>query len=211
MHDIIADIGRFIFVEDEPAASDIVIIVGSSEPDAAELAARLWREGYAPRVFAGGGVSVKTGRFPGPRARADVYAGDYRTEYEFYRDVLIKNGVPAEAIVGEDRSGYTRQNAECARARLDELGLSPRRALLVCKAFHARRALMFFGAAFPATELRVITYPGHDVTRDNWFMSEYGIKRVLGELGRLGTQFGPDDVKTFLLRQANAERGDTNE
>jgi len=37
------------------------MIVGGSHPELAEKAAELWNDGYAPIIFASGGVSVKTG------------------------------------------------------------------------------------------------------------------------------------------------------
>lgn len=195
------DIGDFIFVEDAPVKSDAIFVVGGSQPEAAELAADLWKQGYAPRICIGGGVSVKTGKFPGPKSKQDIYCKDYATEYEFYQDVLTINDVPEDAIFGEDRSGFTRQNALFAREAVEQSKIPVNTALLVCKAFHARRCLMFYQSAFPAVEFRVVPFAGFDVTRDNWFLSEYGIKRVLGELKRCGDQITPEDIQQFSTNQ----------
>ncbi len=43
--------------------------------------------------------------------------------------------------------------------------------------------------AFPDTRLYVVTATGFGITRDNWYESEYGITRVMGELSRCGQQF----------------------
>lgn len=198
MNKIIQDIGEFIFVENQPERADAIMVVGGSHPELAEIAADLWRKGYAPRIFIGGGVSIKTGKFPGPRTKSDIYNKEYSTEYEFYKDVLLKNGVPEDAILGENRSGFTRQNALFARETAVENGILIRKMLLVCKAFHARRSLMFYQSAFPEAEILVIPYAGFDITRENWYRSEYGVKRTLGELSRCGNQFDFSDIIRFL-------------
>lgn len=197
MHDIITDIGDFIFVEDMPEQADAIMVVGGSYPEAAEIAAELWMQGYAPRVFIGGGVSIKTGEFAGVRSKQDIYCKDYRTEFEFYQDVLRINGVPDSAILGEDRSGFTRENALFARQVARDHGIVLRKVLLICKAFHARRCLMFYQAAFPEVEFRVVPFGGFDISKENWYQTEYGIKRVLGELRRCGEQFTPEDICKF--------------
>ncbi len=178
----------FIFAEDEPQPSDVIMVVGGSHPEAAESAAELWQQGYAPIIMIGGGVSIKTGKFPGSHSKQDIYNGDYADECEFYTDVLVKNSVPEEVILGENKSSFTKENAIYARKLADENGLNVRKAILICKTFHARRCLLFYQFAFPNTEFYVKTFEGFGISKDNWYLSEYGVKRVLGELKRCGEQ-----------------------
>ena len=203
MRDIISDIGSFIFIEDEPRTCDLIIAVGGSFPQIPEKAASLFHKGYAPYVLAGGKFSVVTGVFKGVSDKMDRYDGDYFTECEFYTDVLIKNGVPESAIIKEDGSGHTRENAELARRVTDAMGLSVKRAIIVCKRFHARRCLMFFRSAFPETEFYVVPADvpvgEYDLTRENWFLTDHGIRRVLGELARCGNQMTAEDVKRYTM------------
>lgn len=195
MHSIIRDITSFVFVEDQPELADAIMVVGGSYPEAAEAAADLWKQGYAPYVLIGGGVSIKTGKFPGPRSKQEIYCKEYQTEFDFYQDVLQINGVPDEAVFGENRSGFTRENALFARQVAEEHGISLKKVLLICKAFHARRCLMFYQVAFPAVDFRVIPFDGFGISKENWHQSEYGIRRVLGELKRCGEQFTPEDME----------------
>ena len=65
MHHTLTDIGNFIFISDGPEQADAIFVVGGSLPELPELAAELWKNGYAPLVFIGGGVSIKRGSFPG--------------------------------------------------------------------------------------------------------------------------------------------------
>lgn len=111
---------------------------------------------------------------------------------------LRKNGVPLSAIYGEDKSGHTRDNAFFSREVADENGLAIKSAVIVCKAFHARRCLMLYSLAFPDTTFSVCPVVCMGFTKDNWFKTERGIDRVLGELARCGNQF-VGDIKEYLL------------
>ena len=197
MNHIIQDISDFIFVSDPPVDADIIMVPGGSYPEPAEVAAQLYHEGCAPMILIGGGVSIATGSFPGPKTKTKIYTGDYKTEYEFYLDVLQKNDVPDEAIIGEDQSSFTRENGIYARQLVDEKQISVRSALLVCKAFHARRCLMAYQAAFPQVDFSVIPVTGYDITKDNWYQDEEAIGRVMNELRRIGDQFTVADINQF--------------
>lgn len=194
---IISDITDFIFVENKPQVSDIIFLPGGSDPAIPELAAKLYCEGYTPLLLPSGGVSVKSGKFSGVKVKKEIYNGDYQTDCEFYTDVLIKNGVPTSAIIEEDKSGHTRDNAFLSRIVADDRGIDIKRAIICCKTFHARRCLMLYQFAFPEAELLVVTAEVYDINRENWYKSEYGVDRVLGELARCGNQF-VGDIKKHL-------------
>lgn len=195
---IITDISDYIFVSDAPVPSDAIFLPGGSHPEQPEYAAALYHKGYAAHLVLSGGVSVKREKWPGVRSKAEVYNGDYQTDCAFFTDVLLKNGVPASALVGEDKSGHTRDNAFFSRKAVDAKGIEIKTALIVCKAFHARRCLMLYQMAFPEVEIKVCPVHCCNITKDNWYQSEAGIERVLGELARCGNQF-VGDIKEYLL------------
>lgn len=199
MHSITKDIGDFIFVEDKPEKADAIMLVGGSFPELGEIASYLWKNDYAPYIFIGGGVSIKTGKFPGSRTKRELYNKDYLTEHDFYKDILLSNGVSEDAIVGESHSSNTRENAFFAKKLADENNIKLKKVLLICKAFHARRCLMFYQSAFPWVEFLVVPFEGYDISKSNWFKSEYGIIRVLGELRRCGDQFTLDDISNYVI------------
>ena len=197
MNHIIQDISNFIFVSDTPQKADIIFVAGGSYPEPAENAAALYHQGYAPLIHISGGVSITSGKFLGPKTKTKIYNGDYQTQYDFYYDVLQKNDVPDEAIIGENESSFTQENAMYARRVIDEKQIPVRKALLVCKAFHARRCLMAYQAAFPTVDFYVVPVIGYDITKDNWYESEASITRVMGELRRIGDQFTVADINQF--------------
>lgn len=195
---IINDITKFIFVEDKPQKVDAIFLPGGSHPEQPEYAVELYRKGYAKWLIPSGGVSVKRDSWPGVRSKADIYNGDYQSDCDFFTDVFIKKGVPSDVIVGEDKSGHTRDNAFLSRMVVEESGLDIKKALIVCKAFHARRCLMLYQMAFPDTTFYVCPVVCMGITKENWYKTEQGIDRVLGELARCGNQF-VGDIKEYLL------------
>ena len=189
---IITDITNFIFVSDEPEKVDAIFLPGGSHPEQPEYAAELYHQGYAKWLIPSGGISVKADKWNGVRSKADIYNGNYQSDCEFFTDVLLKNGVSASAIIGEDKSGHTRDNAFLSRKAVDERGVDIKTALIICKAFHARRCLMLYQMAFPNVDIKVCPVHCYNITKDNWYKSETGIDRVLGELARCGNQFVGD-------------------
>lgn len=196
---IITDSSNYIFVSDEPKKVDAIFLPGGSHPEQPKYAAELYRKGYAKWLIPSGGVSVKRDKWTGVRSKADIYNGNYQSDCEFFTDVFVKNGVPADVIVGEDKSGHTRDNAFLSRNVIDEKGITIKTALIVCKAFHARRCLMLYQMAFPFVDFKVCPVHCYDITKENWYTTEQGVERVLGELARCGNQF-VSDIKTYLIQ-----------
>ena len=179
--DNIKDITDYIFIGVPPRKADAIFVVGGSLPDAAELAADLYNNNYADKIIIGGKYSVKRDCFP---------LSKYETEYDFYKDILLKNGVNESDIYGENESGYTKQNAEYAKGVVDENNLLINKALIVCKSFHAKRCLLLYQMYFPNVDFTVVTFDGFDISKDNWYQTEYGRARVMGEIKRIEEQTG---------------------
>lgn len=198
---IINDISNYIFVRDLPEVADVIFLPGGMHPQQPEYAAELWRRGYAKWIIPSGAMGVKWDVWPGVADKADVYVGNYRSECEFFIDVLIKNGVPRNAIIPEDQARHTRDNAFLSRKLVGENGIKVKTALIVCKEFHARRCLMLYQMAFPDVDFKVCPVNCSNITKKNWYKSERGINRVMGELERCGNQF-VGDVKAYLLGDA---------
>ena len=178
----------FIFVEHPPAPADIIFIPGNGFPQMAERAVALWRQGMAPLLLPSGKYSTLTGHFSGVQAGQELYPGPYETEWQFLRDVLVRNGVPESAILREDTSTYTYENAIQSRKLTDSLGLTIRRAILCCHAWHARRCLLYYQLQYPDAEILVCP-SDTGINRENWHLTGEGIDLVLGEIERCGGQF----------------------
>lgn len=182
---------EFIFVEDAPQKSDVIFIPGASHPEHALRAAELYHQGMADYVLPSGRYSTLLGHFKGvPEAFLQDYPDDYETEWAYLRTVLMKAGVPDSAILREDQATYTWENAQKSRDVLAQQGIPCNTAILCCHAFHARRALLYYQAAMPKTRFIVCPAGSPGYTREEWYLSEKGRNRVLGEVQRLGGQVG---------------------
>ena len=188
-HRFIEQISEFIFAEDEPEKADIIFIPGNGYSQMAEKAAALYGENYASFVLPSGKYSITVGKFVGVLSGQERYNGKYRTEWDFLKDVLIKNHVPDEVILKEDQATFTWENARLSRKVTDKAGIEIKKALLCCKNYHARRALMYYQRAYPEVKFRVCPCCVDGVTKENWMNSEEGIQSVLGEVQRIVTQF----------------------
>ena len=186
------EITDFIFVRDEPCPADAIVVPGNVYPEPAGEAARLYRAGFADRVYASGRFSKGLTAFPGPASKQDLYPGPYRTEAEMIRDVLIKGGVPEDRIALDEEASFTLENAENVRRLMEAAGPMPGRVILCCQAFHARRCRMYFEYVFRDTGTAFLVCPAvtQGISRDNWRQSQRGIDLVMGELARCGEQFG---------------------
>jgi uncharacterized SAM-binding protein YcdF (DUF218 family) len=137
---------RRVPIESVPQAQAIVVLGGGTSvppinpgglpqlggsSDRLLYAARLFRAGKAPLIlFSGGGVPFEQ-------------SAQARSEAESGLLLLQEWGVPANAILLEDKSRNTRENAVLSRAILRDRGIS--RILLVTSAWHMPRASAVFG------------------------------------------------------------------
>ncbi|CAG7639141.1 YdcF family protein [Paenibacillus allorhizosphaerae] len=158
----------FIFVETEVAPADVIVVPGASHPQLMEKAASLYKQGLAPFILPSGGVNpvLET------------------TEWEFLRNVGIANGVPEEAILKEDQARNTFENARFSLDVLQKAGIHPGKVIMACKAGHSRRALLTYQTVFPK-ETEFFVSPVIDktgISKDNWFLSEDGIRRIMTEV-----------------------------
>lgn len=182
-------ITEFIFVEDKPEKSDVIFIPGSGFPQLAEEGAKLYHQGMAPYILPSGRYSILNGKFAGVQEKKELYDGEYETEWEFLKEVLKKNHVSEEHILREDKATYTYENAIYSRKVTDCLGMGIKKAILCCKPYHARRSLLYYQLLYPETQFFVCPIQDSDVKRENWYLTEKGIRLVFGEVQRIGEQF----------------------
>lgn len=114
---------------------------------------------------------------------------ELRTESDYLCEIMKQSGVPEAALIRENQAAYTYENAVYSRKKLKELGISVKKAILCCQAFHARRSLLYYQEQFPDVTFLVCPVVTKGISRDTWYQSEEGIDTVLGEMERCGSQF----------------------
>ena len=107
----------------------------------------------------------------------------------FFERCSCKNGVNENDILKEDRATFTWENAKYSRMVTDRNGICVKKAIICCKTYHARRALMYYQKAYPEIELLVCPSDADGINRRNWKNTEEGIQVVTGEVTRIISQF----------------------
>lgn len=160
-------------LEDVPAAEAIILLGGgtrgktpggryadtNAQGDRLWEVVRLWRAGKAPRIIISGG---------GPEGEI--------SEAQLMADILVSVGVPRSAMVLEERSRNTHDNAVYTAQLLRDQQLDS--VLLVTSAFHMRRALACF-AAQGVSPIAVPTDHRHTLRagkRPSWLPTVDGLK-----------------------------------
>ena len=187
--DFLKNIDDFIFVEDQPEKADIIFVPGNGYPQMAERAAELYKKGLAPWILPSGKYSIMDGKFSGVLSKKTLYQGEYATEWEFLKEVLVRSQVPENVILCEDEATFTYENAMFSRKVTDRCGLKIRKAILCCKTYHARRCLLYYRLLYPETQFLVCPASPDQICRENWRDSEEGVAAVTGEITRIIRQF----------------------
>ncbi len=160
-HPLMRVAGHFWIVDDNPVASDAIVVLGDDnyQADRATRAAELLKAGWAPRV-------VASGRYLRP----------YASIAELEERDLISRGVPETAVVrfahyGEDTRGEA--------AAVSQLVASKgwKRIIVVTSNYHTRRARYICEREFPpGTSLRVVAARDTDFDPDSWWEHRKGVK-----------------------------------
>jgi len=133
---------KFLCVDSGPAQGDVMVILGGGSAERPEHAAKLFKEHAAPRIIVSG-----------------------QGDCEINRQLLIADGVPAEAIALETQSRTTRENAELTVKLLRQQKAG--RVILVTSWYHSRRALESFRHYAP--EIKFYSRPSYvDYARADW-------------------------------------------
>ena len=169
-------LGVVIFVyglTDRAQPADVIIVLGAGINHdlttsegmirRARRGAELWRAGYAPLILCSGG-------FP-------AFSTE-RSEAESCADVLRENSVPAEAIILEERSRSTEENARYSHEIMRERGWQT--ALVVSDGYHLLRASWLFSiegidASFSPTReqappLNLLISTAREVMALHWYI-----------------------------------------
>lgn len=180
-----AAITQFLFIEDSPISVDLCFVLGCPTPTNMDVAIALHARGFAPLIMVSGhGPSLQ----PVPEAVQ-------------FRDYAVARGVPEAAILLETESTNTRDNFAFSAPLIEQrIGWANIRSVaLVCKPFHARRALMTARRHWPS-HVRLVMQPSQrpdDFPAETWWQTEGGRFHVLRELVAIGTYAQQGDIGDF--------------
>jgi hypothetical protein len=162
-------IGDYMLVETPLAKADVCIIFGNHHAvHMAEQAAELYKQGYFNLIVVSGGVAVKN---------------DGRLEAHYMRDVLLAKGVPASAILLEDKAQNTMENVLYSRALLEkEKGAGVIKSVLAIGHIQAaRRFLMTLERHWPEPVKMFTTMNCFNAPKDLWYTDPAFKQAVISE------------------------------
>ena len=115
-----------------------IVGFGCYNEENAVRAAELYREGWAPLVLFTGALGRNT---------EDMWTG---TEAERFAEVAVREGVPRDRILIENKATNTSENVIFTRRILEPMGIT--RILGVHKPFVQRRVMAIMGVSWPEAE-----------------------------------------------------------
>jgi uncharacterized SAM-binding protein YcdF (DUF218 family) len=128
----------------EPA--DCILVLGSNDPRVAERGAELFLQGWAPWILFSGNIGALT---------AGMYG---KPEAEYFADIAMHMGVPAQCILIENQATNTGENIRYSRALLENRRIHIDRVILVQKPYMERRAYATFKRFWPDKKV-IVTSP----------------------------------------------------
>ena len=145
--------------------SGCILVLGSHDTRVAVRGAQLFLDGWAPILVMSGGLGRLT-KNSWTEAEADCFAR-----------IARNMGVPAEAMLVENRSTNTGENIQFTRALLQQHQLDPNDFILVQKPYMERRSFATFKKRWPEKDVRV-TSP--QISFDDYPAGEMTLEKMIG-------------------------------
>lgn len=160
---------RFLIVAEAPRPADAIVVLGGDWKGRLEKGVSLYRQGLAPYLVVTGGYWVAANR----------------TQASYLAELAAFEGVPGTAILREDRSESTWEDARYTLELAQARGF--RRVLLVTSDWHSRRAASVFRRQFAPHGIEVISVPSPEWRFDTlrWWQYPDGGEMVVIEWVRL--------------------------
>jgi uncharacterized SAM-binding protein YcdF (DUF218 family) len=146
LRDLVERLWRYHQLNHDLVRADAILVLCSHDKAVAERGARLFLDGWAPRLIFSGGLGVIT-RHLWSQPEADQFAA-----------IAVAMGVPPEAILIENESTNTGENVAFTRRLLQRHGLDPRSFIVVQKPYMERRSYATFKRVWPEKEI-IVTSP----------------------------------------------------
>lgn len=173
----IESITDFVFMDDEIEKADVILVAGASRPELMYKAIELYEANYSKYILTSGSYNKKL--------------LDNQTESDFLAQIALDRGVPEAHILRETMAKHTFDNAKFSLELLLRKDICITKVILVCKAYHARRAFLTYRTIFPKTT-KIIIQPIVDernITKDNWYLDTESIECVMNEVSKIGEYF----------------------
>jgi uncharacterized SAM-binding protein YcdF (DUF218 family) len=199
--------GKQFALRDRLQKADAIVVLAGTRGNIQYLdgkictAVRLYKEGWAPRIICSGKFSVKineeatliplqeletaavNGRIQHKDVANAARTWDAALGARYIYDRAIQMGVPAEALLIEEESLHTRENAEYVLKLLKEHNLKS--IILVTSPFHQQRTYLTFAKVLSPHGIKILN---HYADADEWHPMTWFLSKEHRELVRSETK-----------------------
>jgi uncharacterized SAM-binding protein YcdF (DUF218 family) len=165
---ILEKMGRYLYYKDEIKPADVIVILAGEETERVEYGVKLFREGWARKdriILAGGPLVWKY------------------TWASLMKEQAISLGVPKKAILLEDKSRTTEEDAIFTKEIMDKYGYKS--CILVTSPYHSRRATEIFRKVM-GDKITVLSAPSDKswFSFDEWWKRSRDMRYVFSEYSK---------------------------
>ncbi|MBM4141200.1 MAG: YdcF family protein [Nitrospira sp.] len=166
---ILEKAGRYLYYKDELKPADVIVILSGEKTERVEYGVKLFKEGWARKdriIFSGGPVVWKY------------------TWASLMKEQALHLGVPDKAILLEEKSSSTEENARYTKEILDKHGYKT--CILVTSPYHSKRASKIF-TKIMGDKIKIISAPVDNswFSFEQWWERKRDRKAVLREYSKL--------------------------
>jgi uncharacterized SAM-binding protein YcdF (DUF218 family) len=159
-------------VNDPLPKADVIVVLGGGRETRPFEAAKLYHQGLAPRIL-----------IMNPKPEPTTLLGLIPSDAELTRQILIKEGVPASALVmlgNEVTSTYEESMAFRNWAKTNAI----KSVIITTDIFHTRRARWLFRKELKNTGIQVSVdaVPVLEYTARDWWRNEHGVVAFQNEV-----------------------------
>lgn len=159
--------GRFLVVDQQPEKTDVIIVLSGELKPRMDLACELYAKGYAPYLLVSGSA---TETVPGAKQM---------------KDYAIKKGIPSEAIITEEFSESTYDNALYTHEIMGQHGLKS--GIIISSECHMRRTKILFDRTYNGSGIHLIYCASEspDFDPQKWWISKKSTVLTFNEYAKL--------------------------
>jgi uncharacterized SAM-binding protein YcdF (DUF218 family) len=173
--DVLPLLAGFLDVSEPPQATDYVMVLGGDNQTRPFVAAALVKVGLARKALV---AKIKRS--------GDNLDGIVPSDEEMIRSVLVRQGVPPDAVVMLDKECASTFDEACALAEF--LASEPQSSVtIVTSCYHSRRARFIFRKVMGerSARLHVQSAPADGFNETNWWHFESGCQYYITEYLKL--------------------------
>jgi uncharacterized SAM-binding protein YcdF (DUF218 family) len=183
-------VGEYMLVETKLCRADACFLFGGEHADdLAAHAAKLYHLGYFGLIVCAGGLKTSKGNI----------------EAHQMRDVLLRNGVPQDIILVEDKSTNTEENIRFIRALVEKTKgeRNVKSAIAIGQIHGSRRFLMTLERRWPELEKMFTTPNYYPVSRADWDKDPRFREDVLREFNKIAPYKEHDFIREVDIAALN--------